>query len=270
MDGKNKKKSTDSQSVKKILNQLQNLMETEWFKTEVLKIRAELGIPAEGLAITQKDSETIGSTFYVPEKAGLAKGDETHQFIKKLNTLTKPLADRLIISSTFLREVIKCYICHNTLEIDQIARNTPYMEKTGLCVLEDRKLILQERFRGGADPFLFPDFIEDLIADAERYPVILKLHPDFGYRDFLSYLKINWKTIQQKLSQYEVHDEKSVKNSKVEINLRNKSIKDFIYDHRHLPLKLIATRMREELGIIKDQGDISKIRGNEKKRRESK
>jgi hypothetical protein len=262
------KKTTDSRSVEKVTNQLRKLVDTDKFQSEVFAIRAALGIPFKGHEMTQRDRDHLGDPFYMPENTEFDNGATKSSFQKQINILTKTLEDMLAIQSAFLKEVIKGYVYYNSLEFDEIAKRMPSSSKTALCEFRDWKLILMERFwNDEVDSDLAVGFAEELIRGAKVYPLTLGIHPDAGQEDIIAYIKANWERIKNAQTRYAVDPSKSIKNSKVKINEKNKKIKDFVYENRHLSLREISTKLSEELGIDRDIGAVGKIRSLEIKRR---
>lgn len=233
--------------------------------------RAALGIPADGLELTEWNKNHLGDLFYVPENAGVDKGSKTGAFLRMSNKLVRPLANQLAVTNRMLNQIIKCYIYHDSIEVEEISNQMPFSEKPALCKLEETKLNLQERWRGDeADPDSAVEYIAALVRNADQYPISIKIHPDASQRDVLSYVKSEWKRIEAAQVRYPTHSKKAVKNSKVNVNDQNKRIADFIYKNRALPLKEIQRKLSTDLGVTtKDHGEIGKIRSLEKKRRQS-
>ncbi len=262
------RKTTDSRSVEKITNQLRKLVDTDKFQSRVLAIRVALGIPTKGIEMTQRDRDHLGDPFYIPENTTLDNGATKSSFQKQINTLTKALEDMFAIQGAFLKEVIKCYVYYNSLEFDEVAKRMPSLSKTALCEFRDWKLILMERFwNDEVDSDLATGFVDELIRGARVYPLTLGIHPDAGKEDIIAYIKANWERIKNAQTHYAIDPSKSIKNSKIKINEKNKRIQDFVYENRHLPLRKISTKLFERLGVNKDIGAVGKIRSLEIKRR---
>mgnify|MGYP001574856541 FL=1 len=259
----------DSQSVKKVFNQLQKTIDTEWFQSEILKIRSELGVPSEGFTMTKHDRANLGSMFYIPDGVLLRGEERKTDFLRNANILIRPLIDRLVVKNTVLSEVIKSYLFYDVLEIDSVAHHFFWREKPGLCELYDQKMALQERFANNEDDeALAMSYVTELTQKSDYYPVVIRLHPEAGQRDIVDYVKKNWDRIKQVLSQYEVDRRKSVKNTKIHINSERKKIADFVYRHRQFTLKEIKAKLKDEMGISRSYEEIGKIKSLEIKRRQ--
>lgn len=264
------KKTTDSRSVKKVLNQLRKLVDTDKFQSEVLAIRAALGIPTEGLEMTQQDRDHLGDMFYTPERAIVDK-ETKKNFIKQSNVLMRTLEDMLVVQGALLGQVIKNYVYYGSLELDETANQMPWWDKPALCEFKDWKSMLLERFwHGEVDADGAEEFVEELMLGIEQYPLILRIHPDASQRDIVSYIKNNWDQIEHAQWRYSVPKNKSVKNSKVTLNEDNRKIAALIHLYPNSTLKEIKTELQEQLGVTKSYDEIGKIRSLEKKRRQGK
>lgn len=263
------KKTTDSRSVEKVLNQLRKLVDTDKFQSKVLTIRAALGIPVDGLEMTPQNKAHLGDPYYIPEGLVFEKNLQSKDFTRKVWELTGSIEDMLAVRDGLLSQIIRGYLYYDSLEVEEISSQMFWMDQPALCQFRDMGLMLSSLFKDGiVDSHRAIIFVEDLMRSAKQYPLLINIHPDATQRDIVSYIEKNWDRIERVQMKYLVSANKSLKNSKITVNQKNKDIRDFVYKNRNLSLKEISKNLAKELGEFRDEGAIGKIRSREKKRRE--
>jgi hypothetical protein len=223
----------------KLENYFLNVIRTDLFQKTIKELRKNYKIPEGGFKINDDSCLSLVST------------EKITDIIQELNSLCTKinLPDWYWIDSSL------DYLFFNRVDFsNNISKPTP----DNLCQISD--------VGGGTDDFKggkMGEIVEKYLN--KKYPIVLRISPYASERDILNFIKENNETI--KFLQREYGD----KNSKIG-RIRTKNQKkqernDFIYEHRHLPLKKIFKLVSEKFDEVLDDGLIGKIKSVEAKRR---
>lgn len=232
-------------SYKKTLSYLTGLFDDSDFKKDVVRLRKKHNLPKDGLPEILYDVASNGYKRYQYPQY-LTDG----KFYSDVGDFCEKYGLDLMWS-----EVFEIYIIFNHIELDVNA--TPMQ-------IQDIGHQASNSFIFEGDEF-YLSFVKKL---SKTHPVAILLNPYSSEREILDYvrklykiriepLQISYRNPNIKLGKF--------KRRKSSIKERN----DFIYKHKHLPLKeiskLIITKFGSDRAI--DEGYIGKIISMEKKRR---
>lgn len=239
------------QAVQKMMNYLNEFINSDYFQGEIKKIRKDLNIPEDGYPIKPKDEEAIKTLdiFYLP--TGLTKEKLRSCRVALREILEKFPTSELNVSYGFF-----VYLVHNTFRQEIFAEG---FSLNNLCRLVDMREIVMAR-EG------VPEVLEDTLQDmTEKHPIALYIRPEATQRDIVEYVEKIWDYIEIYKSRY-INKESRVGK----IRKKNEKIKErnlFIYQNRELPRKKIMGLVAEKFGDYMDYGHIGKIISIEKKKR---
>ncbi len=246
-----------SQSHQKLLNFLDEFLDSEYFQDEVKRLRTKLNIPAQGLTINKELEDDLNKIYPVYNYFKLPKELEGkgRNILKELNLAIGKISKKITISDLNIRYFIRTYILYGR----KIFNIINHLTESDLAQIEDFYQLLQE----------YPDeFTVDRIRGLFKYyPVVIKLHPAITQRDLIDYIKVQWPQIEYNLSQHrsaESHLGK-IKKKKASIKERNR----FIWENSHLPRKEIMRLLYDKYGpnTNVDYAYIGKIISLEKRKR---
>lgn len=262
-----------TQGEKKILLQFERFIQTEFFKSEVLRVRKAIKVPVGGIKPTDEDLAKLTDLFRVPSNFPVKKLIKGSHPMRLLNIETRKLVDMLPVNNIYLTSLVKYYILFDKLLYTELVEFKEYFRTANVCELEDAQREFEE-YAPSDDPedfFSIRSYTEMLENKLWKYPVVLRIHPDASQRDIIEYIKTHWHLIKYYQEQYtDRHKDASFKNSKTKENLKLKERNDFIYQNRSLPRKTIMQMVNKDFGADLDQGSIGKIISLERKKREKK
>lgn len=226
-----------TQGFKKLWNFAKDLTKKKDFQDMVHVLRKEYDIPEQGFIIT------TNSWTHPPENWKYYGGIEQEQIRIKIREFCKeqqlPVKD--------WRSIFEDYVFYNKLFLFQDPNSH------NICYVTDIKT---KRDSLGKE-------ISDDIINA--YPVALLISPYASERDILDFVKKLYKT-EIEPTQKKHRKETALGKSRSK-NLQKQARNEFIYEHRLLPLKQIASLVHKEFKELLDQGSIGKIISLEIKRR---
>jgi hypothetical protein len=234
----------------------------------IKRYREFLGIPAEGLKFTEEDRKhltgdtidaILGSFIYLPQRIKPfpeeAQKDETTG-IKIFNTL------RALVSSEGYHSERMATLFRNYFFFNQIIEPHHSMTDKKDDLLRIDYLPDELSDYGEADlddPFLLKCAFDYFQYISKSHPVALYINPEASLNQIKDFLSKNWHLIESKRNEVILYNQKRQKPKQV--------VADFIYLNRDLKISEIRSRLVDELGEFLDDGHISKIRNNEKKKR---
>ena len=226
-----------TQGQKKLRLHFERLIETDFFKDEVARVRRALDLPFEG-----SFSEN------------LPRGVEI-----KYREETTALRNRLPVINDYLLKQLRDYIFYNKFSGQELG---------DVCEIEDaetelgRYAVSEDPDSMGKNPQIHNDNIEERL---ERYPVSVRIHTDASQRDVVEFIRKNWSSIASSQKSFRKGRKSSLKNSKT--GVAHKERDAFIYAHRDLSHKKLARLVSEQFHESIDMGSVGKIISNETKRR---
>ncbi len=247
----------------RLVNTLDDFIDSEYFQEQVENIRRKFQIPKNGFNMPKEEQKNIKkykySILYVPKELLQRK----KEILKPFNLLVKDILKKFPINDTTIRVIFNIYIFHN--KKIYILLNDP-VDEVNLCRVESIKDEIEEyEFLAGKEEAF--DIIKNKFDD---YPVIIKLYPNISQNELIYYIKRNWEVIKKlHLNHY------ADRGSKFSLNIpqtkgRNLKIKernDFIYKSKLLPRKKIMKLVSDKFNEVLDVGHIGKIISIENKRR---
>jgi len=238
-----KQKLESSQSHKKIWNFAQRVIREESFVEELEKLRAEWNIPAKGFV----------------------NRDE----LDKWSLETKHTSDlAFICSEGSLRDLFESHnlnIRHWSMWsfffYNELNQTVLPIEPDGLCFVED------------LDEEGVTRIPSEEAENLKQYPISIRVSPYASQRDIVEYVKKMYSILILDVQMKYRKDELSLGSGR-ERNPEYLEVVDFIWEHRSMKHKKLATFVREHFTDRKfsfewppDYGTIGKIISEEKKRR---
>jgi hypothetical protein len=271
-----------NQGKQKVLNYINDFIESEKFQETTYWLRKKFRIPKNGFKFPKK----IFKDGFVVMPRGLI-GTEFNSYLKSITD--DLLIDDIIVVGTFL----KIYIVYNTKYTDILFGDKSYAKLTGgqtvgeifgtknsdavtkenydyeylsLCKVEDIKNELEL-----LGPHVTSDHLIGIIKGMyANYPVVIKLHPSMSQRDLIDYIKHNWAKIKCQLNLHK--DKKSKLGNLRTRNVIKKELYDLVYRNQKLSRKELYQLVNsndnyEKFGRVIGAEELSRIISLENKRR---
>jgi len=244
------------QGKKKLINFLDNFIDSDYFQKRIIKIRREFKIPDNGIKPPKRiinSLEAINIPKKIRGRKALNRKLVTSQYMQIVN--------KLPIDGLKIKKIINIYLYYNIKNYEILMSDK---EELDVCRVHD---ILGEI--NSYSPLLPKNRVMGQFKYGyEKYPVVIKIHPDATQRDIISYIKTYWEEIDSCLSHYKGKKTiGSVRTKNALIKERN----DFIYKNRDLPYWKICTLVADNFpGNVSNsinEGSIGKIISLEIKRR---
>ena len=241
------------QAVQKMVNYLNEFINSDYFQGQIKKIRKDLGIPKDGYPIKPKDERAIKTLDIFYLHAGI-----TREKSRNCKIALKEILDKFPVSEINISYGFFVYLLHNTIRPELFAEG---FFLNNLCRIVDMKEVIDDR--EGVSKAL-EETMQNMTA---RHPIALYIRPEATQRDIVEYVKKMWGYIEIYKNKY------TNKESRVgKIRRKNKKIKErneLIYQNRHLPKKKIMKLVGDKFGedAVIDYGYIGKIISIEKKKR---
>ncbi len=241
----------------KIINYLEEFINSYRFQNEITKIREKYKIPPKGYELSQNDKIQMkkSDNFYFP---ALYKDEFVNLIIpfgRDLEKIQKMTHLRFI----GFKKILYLYLFHNILFKDILI---PYLEKVNLCKVADSADEYNDFYLGNDAPM----YLDHVNRENEHFPLHLRISPYASKRDIIRFIEKNFsnliKPLQEKYKDPDTNLGKVKKRRKRERN-------NLIYDFRSRGMTLdqikdaISTKSAENLGYE----DIGKILSLERKRR---
>ncbi|HRH25267.1 MAG TPA: hypothetical protein PLQ20_02945 [Candidatus Paceibacterota bacterium] len=243
------------QSHQKVLNYLDEFIDSDYFQNEVIRLRKKLGIPSQGLEISKELEENLNKPYPVYNFFQLPKELSEKSYLKDLNLAMKNIGKKIKIYDLDINYFLRAYILYNKKILNIINDLTD----ADLAQVQDFYELLYD----------YPsEFTVDKIRNLfEYYPIVIKIHPSMTQRDLVDYVRNRWEYIEYLLGKHKNKDSKlgKVKRKKTTIRERNA----YIWENRNLPRKRIMGLLYDKYGPDTniDYAYIGKIISLEKKRR---
>lgn len=235
-------KKTKKIKPNKLENYFFNAIRTDFFQKTINELRKNYRIPGGGFKTNDNSYLSLIST------------KEITDIIQELNIL----CTKINLPDWYWVDASLDYLFFNQVNF---SNNTSRTTPDNLCQISD--------VGGGTDDFKIGKIGE--ITEKylnKKYPIVLRISPYASERDILNFIKENNEII--KFLQREYGDKDSQIGKIRTKNKKKQERNDFIYEHRHLPLKEISKLIREKSSSpddIIDEGLIGKIKSIETKRR---
>lgn len=246
----------------KVMNLLEEFTDSDFFQSEVVRIRKQFAIPPGGLDLTETDRKDLMKSdfFHIPK--ALVGGRESS---KAIYLEIRKIAHKLAVNGIGIRHFLRLYLFYNIMFPD-----VPWLDEENL--LKFVNLDDQYWERWDDDEEYQKDFLRDLQIENAQYPLAIRIHPAASQRDLLDYVKKQWHLIHEHQLKYlpgvrKVKYFPKIRARKPGIRERNR----FIFRNRSLPYKkivsLVAEKFSKELSRTVDEGSVGKIISIERKRR---
>lgn len=245
--------------INKLVNPLDDFIDSDYFQGEVKILRKKWGIPKNGFPMPAKVKDNMSKyeygIFYTPEKLLAVKSEA----LKPINLAIKGISRQFPIHDITIDAIVKIYLFHNK-KIFQLLDDT--IDEVNLCRIEEIKGQIEEfESLSGAE-----NTLEILKRKFKDYPVVIKLHPDISQRELIEYIKRNWHIITNlHLGQYKNKNSILGKTRRRDQQIQKRD--DFIYKHKKLPRRQIAMLLNKKFDEFLDVGHIGKIISLESRRR---
>ena len=233
----------ETQSFKKMWAYVRYIVDSDSFQSKVKGLREWYQIPSKG--------------FETDEDIGIWRKKWGDKLERKLDDEVEKLCFKYHLYLIDWDTTIKYYIHTGKLEL-----LNSHIGSQGLCDFETVALETQEGLADGRIKYQY-DWEKSY---NQTHPLGILFSNYATKRDLIDYVEKMWPYIHY----FQEHwKEPNLKVGKIrakkdpKIQARNK----FIYEHRHLPLKKIRQMLREQHHIIVDDGLVSSIKYQEKRRR---
>ncbi len=253
------KKPISNQQTLKFFEDFIRKNETQDF---ILKSRKIFGIPSVGIPFEKEDKQVIedprmfGGFRYIPERLFKVIGKSREEIGYKPYDACENFVKKQKIHSRTIVCMLRLYLIFNQTISTEIFFDEP---ENDLMWMQHLPSELSAFTKDSKEELLY--LYEYMESIAKKYPIVLYINPHASRRQISDFISTNWSYIQEHKT------DKQPNFNKVRTK-KNLAVNDFIYEHRHLPLKEIGS-----LGIIKfgnsfpDQGNIGKILSLERKNR---
>jgi hypothetical protein len=225
------KKLHTTQAHKKLVHHFEALVRSDRFRSEILKLRRKLGIPAKGF---NNDS--------AQEKWLIEYLGNDHTALSALLKEVDTICRKFNLDPKEWNEMI-----HPVIFFDDVLPLPLYKNKFALCRVAETHSM-------------------NTVELSEQFPISILVSPYASLRDILAYVqKVNPTEIMPLKRKYSKPEIKIGKFRKRKpLNVRRD---DLIYQNRHLPGKEILRQLPTELKQKVDEGSVGKIVSKENLRR---
>jgi hypothetical protein len=250
-----------NQSQQKLVNYLDEFIDSDYFQEIIIKLRKELGIPKNGLKEKIDYKNLYNYAFFIPKALKPNNSNKTN-ILKSINVGLKDARKKFPLKDMSISIFFQLYLFYN-----KKFYNTPKIipNEVDLCQVVDMLEFAEE--------YSYPILEENGVQFLKNYfndnPVILKIHPNMTQRDLVGYIKDHWPIINAYQDRY-----KNTKLKLGKIRTKNPSIKtrnDYIYKNRNKTRSeissLVSLNFPQELSNSIDAGSVGKIISIERKRR---
>lgn len=250
-----------NQSQQKLINYLDEFVDSDYFQGVILKLRKELGIPKNGLKEKIEDRSLYNYAFFIPKKLKTNNTSKVN-ILKSINIGLKDIRKKFPLKDASISILFNLYLFYN-----KKFYNKPSIipQEIDLCQIVDMLEFTEE--------YSYPLLEEDGVKFLKNYfndnPIVLKIHPNMTQRDLVGYIQDHWAIISAYQDRYK---NKKLKLGK--IRTKNPNIKtrnDYIYKNRNKTRaeisSLVNLNFPQELSDSIDAGSVGKIISIEKKRR---
>lgn len=266
-----------TQAEQKLIVQFQKWFEATGIELKVSELRKEIGIPPEGIQITDEDRKQLGSLSLTPKNLPFTVKGKITMCLRGCFAGTRELLeDGLpVLNNFYFREVLKAYVFFNQFLFEDVRASMPIdLRLKNLCNLGDARESLEEHLgiegRDDFDPELAEIYINSQRELTAVFPITLSIHPEASQRDVLDFIKKSWDFIKI-LQDRRKNKSTKVLHSRTKINEPIKERNKLIYEF-HLSGKS-TKEIRKELvkrNQFLDDGHILKIISLEKNKHEKK
>ncbi|MCX6722605.1 MAG: hypothetical protein NT094_00880 [Candidatus Staskawiczbacteria bacterium] len=239
-----------NQGKQKLVNFIDDFIKSDFCQEQILKIRKKIGIPVNGFRMEPSERSKIieKCLYYLPKK--IKKG----KTIKEINLSIKPILLKLPITSIQILCVLRLYLLYNEKAYEIITNEL----RGNLCEIDEiRESLLEYEFLGVPEK----EVVDIIKKTYDKYPLVIKLHPDLSKRDLLAYVNEYWPIINYNLGKY--------KKSKIgKIRMRKRKERDnFIYKNKSMNREKLTAIVNQKFEGVIGYGELNKIISLETKRR---
>jgi hypothetical protein len=265
-----------TQAEQKLIVQFQKWFETEEIETKVLELRQQIGIPSEGIPITDEDLKQIGSLTLTPQNLPFTERRKVTKCLRECFAGTREFLEaRPLLNNMYFKHVLRAYILFNKFLLDDVRAALPIaLRLTNLCDINDAKENIEEYLGAEEEECNDPE-MREMYIDSQRsltdlFPIALNIHPESSQRDIVDFIKKNWPYIKA-LQERRKNENSRVLHSRTKINEsvkeRNKLINTWHKDG--MRTKDIRKKLASQ-HLFLDDGHILKIISMARKKREGK
>ncbi len=285
--------SKQTQGEKKILTEFKKLIVTHEFTSEVFGIRKAIGIPENGLVMSEEDRSRFYFSIYTPTSLRGKYPEDIPAYFKEMDDAIKRITIKLPFCTSYIEQVVRCYIYYNLFLFDEISQYSKLFRLENLCNISDARKDFEDAFpdfsfqkqiskflnkegRLDADFVLDQHMVEILsnmhihwMKDSvKKYPISLNISESASQRDVIDYIQKNWKHIKALQNRY--HGKSSLTFAKTKTNQKILERNEIIYQNREKSGREISKLLQGKNYPDVDIGGIGKIISLEKKKREKK
>lgn len=252
---------------KKILLQFGDFIKTDYFETEIKRVRRILELPEDGLTPTADDIKKLTDDHWLPEKLrqNSTQGGLVYRKIySKYVHETSALLEHLPVASEYLSTLVRGFIFFNQFYFQdpEGSNHSPDVCEISSAQFELDELSLDDNPDSQTSIDAHTRLLEEKFF---KYPIVVRIHADAAQRDVVEYIRNNWSLIESLQKEFANPGKKtSIRNSKTQ--RKNKVRDDFIYSQKHLAYRQIVSLLLKQ-GYDLDEGSVGKIISIETKRR---
>ena len=265
-----------TQAEQKLIVQFQKWFETEGIEAKVLELREQIGIPPEGIPITDEDLKQIGSLTLTPQNLPFTERGKVIMCLRGCFAATREfLEGQPLLDNMYFKHVLRSYIFFNKFLFDDVRASLPItLRLTNLCDLNDAKENLEEYLGTKEEEFDDPEMSEMYIGSQRSltnlFPIALNIHPEASQRDIIDFIKKNWSYIKA-LQKRRKKENTRVLHSRTKINESIKERNELInkWHKEGRSTKDIRKKLANRKQFL-DDGHILKIISMARKKHEKK
>lgn len=266
-----------TQAEQKLIVQFQKWFEADGIEAKVLALREQIGIPPEGIPITEEDLKQIGSLSLIPKNLPITEHGKVTLCIRGCFAGTREFLEegQSLLNNMYFKHLLRGYIFFNQFLFDEVRASLPIAPGlTSLCDLGDAKESMEE-YLGIEGKHDYDSEMAEIYIDSQRrltnvFPIAIHVHPEASQRDIIDFIKKNWSFIKTLQTRREDENTK-VLHSRTKVNKSIKERNQLIYE---LHSKGRTTKeIRKELANKQqflDDGHILKIISLGRKKHENK
>jgi hypothetical protein len=266
-----------TQAEQKLIVQFQKWFENDDIKSKVLELREQIGIPPEGILITDEDLKQIGSLSLRPENLPFSERGKVMMCLRGCFAGTREFLEdgQPLFNNMYFKHVLRAYIFFNKFLFDEVRASLPIaLRLTNLCDLNDAKENIEEYLGTEEENYSDPEMTEMYVGSqrslTDLFPIAINIHPEASQRDIIDFIKKNWPHIKA-LQTRRKNENSKVLHSRTKINESIKERDQFICElHKN---GMSTKGIRKELANMQqflDDGHILKIISKSRKRHEKK
>ena len=258
-------------STQQTLLAFQEMIRKQKVVEAISEIRTFFGIPQEGMNFTSEDKvalsdKTLGAAnyfLYVPQrlkitkeyllevakKDNIQKNDRTEgSFRLSLLKTCRSAVGSQGYRSEKMFALFRLYVIFNKI-FDEVLFISDHQDDL-LLIEHLPNALLEYGDEDLDDKFLLKCAFDHFNDVGRKYPVAIYVNPEASLNQVKDFISKKWHLINKYQNEDKLYGKK--KRPKQAVN-------DFIYEHRDLKISEIFTKLSSEMGVVLDDGHISKI-----------